>query len=222
MYDMVSTCGVSIYFNWSKYFWKYHFCIKFFTFLSIIRCQDSWENIYLTLKYQDYHCIHLLDFKSCSLTFCRLRTSMSLSCFLKPAISSFFCFSRRLLSDTSWSRRFLSCSVDSCNRIKGLKGLRITESKDWKFWMKKSKTWKVRGWKKQRTERPEWQKGVNDWCLNDRIKGWRNQRQERSEDDRIKGLKGQNDKIKELRGLNDRIKGLKDLNAIKNFIFYCL
>lgn len=47
-------------------------------------------------------------------TFCRLRTSISFICFLKPAINSFFCFSRRLFSANNWSMRFLSCSPESC------------------------------------------------------------------------------------------------------------
>ena len=111
----------------------------------------------------------------------------------------------------AWMTADFWMTESKVEEIKDQKGQRMTESKDWKARMTN-----------QRNERPEWQKGVNDWCLNDRIKGWRNQRPEGSEDDRIKGLKGQNDKIKGLRGLNDRIKGLKDLNAIKNFNFYCL
>ena len=144
---------------------------------------------------------------------------------------------RRWVWAASWSRPSArsSASPGACCQTPADLGASFpvlltpaTESKDWKVWglqnqrTERSEWRKVRGWQNQRTERPEWQKGVNDWCLNERIKGWRNQRPERSEDDRIKGLKGQNDKIKGLRGLNDRIKGLKDLNAIKNFNFYCL
>lgn len=39
---------------------------------------------------------------------------MSFICFLNPAINSFFCFSSRLFSASSWSIRFLSCSPESC------------------------------------------------------------------------------------------------------------
>ena len=49
-------------------------------------------------------------------TFCLFRTSISFICFLKPAISSFFCFSRRLFSASSCSMRFLSCSPESWER----------------------------------------------------------------------------------------------------------
>ena len=49
-------------------------------------------------------------------TFCLFRTSISFICFLKPAISSFFCFSRCLFSASSCSMRFLSCSPESWER----------------------------------------------------------------------------------------------------------
>ena len=44
-------------------------------------------------------------------TFCRLSTSMSRSCFLKPFISSVFCLSSILLAADSCSARFFSPST---------------------------------------------------------------------------------------------------------------
>lgn len=95
-------------------------CIKFIYIKYIYEFKYKEHLLSLEFSYEFEHkALHFFSFKYIyeleqnNLTFCLLSTSMSLSCFLKPAISSFFCFSSLLLSATNCSSLFLSCSVDS-------------------------------------------------------------------------------------------------------------
>lgn len=114
----MTLCIKLIYF---KYIYEFEYKEPHFLSLQYTSEFEYKENL-LSLEFSyefEHKAPHFFSFKFIyeleqnNLTFCLLSTSMSLSCFLKPAISSFFCFSSLLLSATNCSSLFLSCSVDS-------------------------------------------------------------------------------------------------------------